>query len=42
MIFECVPPDEEQAKNKDDGEKTEGEPNPFRDGKSPPALVQPM
>jgi hypothetical protein len=35
-------PDEEQTENQDDGEETEGEPHPFRDGKSPPALAQPV
>jgi len=42
MIFERMTPDKEQAENQDDGEEAEDEPNPFRDGKPPPALIQPV
>ena len=37
-----VAPDEEEAKEQNDPEKTESEPNPIGQGQLPPALVQPM
>ena len=41
-ILKRVTPNEKQAENKDDGEKSETEPDPFRDSESPPAVMQPM
>ncbi len=41
-VIESVTPDEKQAENQDDGEEAHGKPDPFGDGKTPPALVQPM
>jgi hypothetical protein len=42
VIGDRVPPNEEKAKNQDNGEKGERKSDPVTDRQFPPAIVQPM
>ncbi len=42
VVGDGVTPDEEETKNDDEGEEGERERDPFADGQTPPAVVQPV